>query len=64
MDSSSKAQLVSPAVFKAIEDISKLSDIYETYTEDLKVNFCNYVCVFKLNLFFLKKDDWIRNSAD
>lgn len=37
MDSTSKAQLVLPAVFKAIEDISKLSEIYETYTNDLRV---------------------------
>lgn len=37
MDSTSKAQLVLPAVFKAIEDVAKLSDTYENYTIDLKV---------------------------
>lgn len=37
MDSTSKAQLVLPAVSKAIEDISKLSENYEKYTNDLKV---------------------------
>lgn len=37
MDSTSKAQLVLPAVFKAIEDITKLSDTYEKYTNDLRV---------------------------
>lgn len=37
MDSTSKAQIVLPAVFKAIEDITKLSDIYEKYTTDLRV---------------------------
>jgi len=37
MDSTSKAQLVLPAVFKAIEDVTKLSDTYEKYTNDLRV---------------------------
>lgn len=37
MDSTSKAQLVLPAVFKAIEDITKLSDTYENYTNDLRI---------------------------
>lgn len=37
MDSTSKAQLVLPAVFKAIEDMTKLSDTYEKYTNDLRV---------------------------
>lgn len=37
MDSTSKAQLVLPAVTKAIEDITKLADTYEKYTNDLRV---------------------------
>ena len=37
MDSTSKAQIVLPAVFKAIDDISKLSESYEKYTNDLRV---------------------------
>ncbi len=37
MDSTSKAQVVLPAAFKAIEEISKLSTIYEEYSDDLKV---------------------------
>jgi hypothetical protein len=37
MDSTSKAQVVLPAVFKVIEEISKLSAIYEEYADDLRV---------------------------
>jgi hypothetical protein len=45
MDSTSKAQLVLPAVFKAIEDMTKLSDTYEKYTNDLRVS-VEMACVF------------------
>ena len=37
MDSTSKAQIVLPAVFKAIEEMSKLSVIYDEYANDLRV---------------------------
>lgn len=51
MDSTSKAQLVLPAVFKAIEDITKLSDNYEKYTNDLKVKLfqkSSYSSIYRL----------------
>ena len=38
MDSTSKAQMVLPAVSKAIADISTLSQIYDNYATDLCVN--------------------------
>lgn len=37
MDSSSKAQLVLPAVHKAIEEVSRLSTVYDEYADALKV---------------------------
>lgn len=54
MDSTSKAQMVLPAVFKSIEDISKLSDTYEKYTNDLRVSPLRSPVSF--NLSFRKQD--------
>lgn len=56
MDSTSKAQMVLPAVFKAIEDISKLSETYEKYTNDLRVRKIRWV--FPICFYFPRKVEW------
>lgn len=66
MDSTSKAQLVLPAVYKAIEDITKLSEIYEKYTTDLRVKKIIKFLFIKFLFFpiFFRKPDWKFNKLN
>lgn len=64
MDTTSKAQVVLPAVYKAIEEVSKLSSIYEEYANDLRVSFVVDNVVVKSLYFAMIQDNWDGNSTN